>query len=310
MRKLILNRFTFYSADASGNPEDLFRFVGGDYATTSEEQMADALPQLETLTFDSLQGNLSGIDFVGIKLGDVNGDWAPPAGGGSTLNAMAVGTPQSQGNATIGFGSSWSDENGVVHVALNASASQALMGLELEISWDKDMLELEGMSSDALSHFIPGVHSHEGNASVKVAWDDATLTGTTLNANDPVMTYRFRRVGEGSTGLFLEQALLAGEDGVLGRMQSASLFLGSGNRSRAGLNGAIKSIEHRDNQIELWVDTRGASSWQLESSPTLEDSQWQPLEVLDGAQAWQQVVIPHTSETHFLRLVPVTGPEL
>jgi hypothetical protein len=310
MRKLILNRFTFYSADASGNPEDLFRFVGGDYATTSEEQMADALPQLETLTFDSLQGNLSGIDFVGIKLGDVNGDWAPPAGGGSTLNAMAVGTPQSQGNATIGFGSSWSDENGVVHVALNASASQALMGLELEISWDKDMLELEGMSSDALSHFIPGVHSHEGNASVKVAWDDATLTGTTLNANDPVMTYRFRRVGEGSTGLFLEQALLAGEDGVLGRMQSASLFLGSGNRSRAGLNGAIKSIEHRDNQIELWVDTRGASSWQLESSPTLEDSQWQPLEVLDGAQAWQQVVIPHTEETHFLRLVPVTGPEL
>ena len=45
-------------------------------------------------------------------------------------------------------------------------------------------------------------------------------------------------------------------------------------------------------------------------SPTLEASQWLPLEVLDGAQAWQQVVIPHTSETHFLRLVPVTGPAL
>ncbi|MBT3595435.1 MAG: hypothetical protein HN505_05635, partial [Verrucomicrobia bacterium] len=44
--------------------------------------------------------------------------------------------------------------------------------------------------------------------------------------------------------------------------------------------------------------------------PTLEASHWLPLEVLGGAQAWQQVVIPHTDETHFLRLVPVTGAEL
>jgi len=307
---VILASTDYFSKDGDGNKEAFWRFVDVEFVSLSADAAFDQVKSFEEIGFGSLSDDLTELDFAAIKLGDVNGDWPPPAGGGSTLNAMAVGTPQSQGNATIGFGSSWSDENGVVHVALNASASQALMGLELELSWDKDMLELEGMSSDALSHFIPGVHSHEGNASVKVAWDDATLTGTTLNANDPVMTYRFRRVGEGSTGLFLEQALLAGEDGVLGRMQSASLFLGSGNRSRAGLNGAIKSIEHRDNQIELWVDTRGASSWQLESSPTLEDSQWQPLEVLDGAQAWQQVVIPHTEETHFLRLVPVTGPEL
>ena len=184
------------------------------------------------------------------------------------------------------------------------------MGLELELSWDKDMLELEGMSSDALSHVLPGVHSHEGSDTVKLAWDDATLAGIAVNGNEPVMTYRFRRVGEGSTGLFLEQVLLAGEDGILGRMQSTSLYLGSGNRSRAGLNGAIKRIEHRDNQIILWLDTRGAPTWQLESSPTLAASQWQPLEVLDGGQAWQQLLILHTDETHFLRLVPVTGAEL
>ena len=310
IRKGILNRTSFYSTDANGEAKDMFRFTRLNFKDVDPLLSFTELSEALTMNYQSVSGDLSGADFAAVKLGDANGDWTPPAGGGSTLNAMAVGISESQGDGSIGFGSSWSDENGVVHVALNASASQALMGLELELSWDKDMLELEGMSSDALSHFIPGVHSHEGSASVKIAWDDATLTGTTLNANEPVMTYRFRRVGEGSTGLFLEQALLAGEDGILGRMQSASLYLGSGNRSRAGLNGAIKSIEHSDNQIELWVDTRGASSWQLESSPTLEASQWQPLEVLGGAQAWQQVVIPHTDETHFLRLVPVTGPEL
>jgi len=154
---------------------------------------------------------------------------------------------------------------------------------DLELSWDANVLKLEGMPSNVLSHFMPGVHSHERSGSAKAAWDDDRLTGTTLAGNEPVMIYHFRRVSEGSTGLFLEQALLAGENGVLGRMQSASLYLDSGNRSRAGLHGAVKSIEHRGNQIELWMDTRGAPA---------------------------QVVIPHNNETHFLRLVPVTGPEL
>ncbi|MDC0264218.1 hypothetical protein OAL86_03855 [Verrucomicrobia bacterium] len=181
---------------------------------------------------------------------------------------------------------------------------------DLELSWDANVLKLEGMPSNVLSHFMPGVQSHERSGSAKAAWDDDRLTGTTLAGNEPVMIYHFRRVSEGSTGLFLEQALLAGENGVLGRMQSASLYLDSGNRSRAGLHGAVKSIEHRGNQIELWMDTRGAPAWQLESSPTLEASYWQPLKVLDGGRAWQQVVIPHNNETHFLRLVPVTGPEL
>jgi hypothetical protein len=117
-------------------------------------------------------------------------------------------------------------------------------------------------------------------------------------------------VAEGGTGLFLEQALLAGEDGVIGRMQGASLYLDSGNRSRAGFKGAIKTIVHRGNQIELWLDTRGAPAWQLESSSSLNAGEWLPLEVLDGGQPWQQVVIPHDEEMHFLRLVPVTGPEL
>ncbi len=310
IRKIILNRSSHYSTDSNGEAENMFRFARLNFKDVDPLLSFTELPEALTMKYQSVSGDLSGADFAAVKLGDANGDWTPPAGGGNPLNAMAGRIPLSQGDATIGFGSSWSDEDGSIHVALNASASKALMGLELELSWDKDMLELEGMSSDALSHFTQGVHSHEGSASVKIAWDDATLTGTTLNGNEPLMTYRFRRVGEGSTGLFLEQALLAGENSVLGRMQSAALFLGSGNRSRAGLNGAIKSIEHRDNQIELWVDTRGASSWQLESSPTLEASQWQPLQVLGGARAWQQVVIPHTSETHFLRLVPVTGAEL
>ena len=310
IRKVILSRTSFYSTDANGEAEDMFRFTRLDFKDVDPLLSFTSLPEALSMNYQSVSEDLSGADFAAVKLGDANGDWRPPAGGGSTLNAMAERAPQTQGEVSIGFGSTWLDENGSIHVALNASASQSLMGLEMELSWDAGMLELEGMSSNVLSHFIPGVHSHERSGSVKVAWDDASLTGAALAGNEPVMIYHFRRVGEGSTGLFLEQALLVGENGVLGRMQSASLYLDSGNRSRAGLHGAVKSIEHRGNQIELWMDTRGAPAWQLESSPTLEASYWQPLKVLDGGRAWQQVVIPHNDETRFLRLVPVTGPEL
>ena len=309
IRKVILNRTSFYATDANGEAKDMFRFTRLNFKDVDPLLSFTELPEALTINYQSVSGNLSDVDFGAVKLGDANGDWTPPAGGGNTLNAMAGRIPQTQGDATIDFGSTWSDESGNVYVAIRASASQALMGLEMGLSWDARVLELEEMSSKVLSNFIPGVHSFEGSGNVRLAWDDTTLTGTILEENEPVMIYRFRRVGEGSTGLFLEQALLAGEDGLLGRMRSTSIYLGSGNRSRAGLSGAIKSIEHRNSQIELWTDTRGAPAWQLESSSRLNPGEWLPLEVLDGGQAWQQLVIPHDGKMQFLRLIPVTGAE-
>ena len=79
-------------------------------------------------------------------------------------------------------------------------------------------------------------------------------------------------------------------------MQSASLYLSAGNLSRTG----FKSIAYLEDHIELWVDTRGASAWQLESSATLEGVKWQPLQALNGGNGWQQLLIPHTPR--FLRL--------
>ena len=76
---------------------------------------------------------------------------------------------------------------------------------DLELSWDANVLKLEGMPSNVLSHFMPGVQSHERSGSAKAAWDDDRLTGTTLAGNEPVMIYHFRRVSEGSTGLFWQE---------------------------------------------------------------------------------------------------------
>ena len=75
------------------------------------------------------------------------------------------------------------------------------------------------------------------------------------------------------------------------------------------MSGSIKSIERRGDRIELWVDTRGALAWHLEATTTLESPRWSPREVLDGGQPWQQVVILHTEEMQFLRLLPVIDPE-
>ena len=203
IRKLILSRTSFYSADANGEAHDVFRFTRLHFKDVDPMQTFTELPEAVSLNYQNLSANIEEADFAAVKLGDANGDWTPPAGGATTQNAKIGWLPQAQGDTSMGFGNIWSDDNGRVHVTLNAKASQALMGLEMELSWDPTMLELEEMSSNVLTHFDAEVHSR--GSLVRSRWDDPTLTGTFLDAKTPVLTYRFRRINEGI--LFLDAYL-------------------------------------------------------------------------------------------------------
>jgi hypothetical protein len=124
-----------------------------------------------------------------------------------------------------------------------------------------------------------------------------------------MMVWRFCRVAEGGTGLSLERALLVGKQEGFGRMPGATLYLRPDDRSMAGLRGGIKAIDFHGRQIHLWVDTRGAQHWQLESASRLEPSKWSRLKILAGNERWQQLVLPHNGGMHFLRLVPMVGTD-
>jgi hypothetical protein len=135
------------------------------------------------------------------------------------------------------------------------------------------------------------------------------LAAIDINENEPMMVWRYSRVAEGGTGLSLEKALLVGQHKGLGRMPSATLYLRPDDRSKTGLQGMIKAIDFHGQQIHLWVDTRAAQHWQLESASRLESSKWSRLKILAGNEQWQQLVLPHNDGMHFLRLIPLIGPD-
>ncbi len=201
------------------------------------------------------------------------------------------------------------DSEGDLYVPVIGLTKEALMGVQYELAWDHRMLSLKGVISNSLPGFVMGVHTYDQEGRASLAWDDATLAGIDIDENEPMMVWRFGRVAEGGTGLSLERALMVGQQEGLGRMPSAALYLRPDDRSRAALRGVIKAIDFHGHQIHLWVDTRGAQHWQLESASRLEPSKWSRLKILAGNERWQQLVLPHNEGMHFLRLVPMVGTD-
>ena len=75
MRKLILARTNYYTKDASGQPESLWRFFDESVVNASDASGLFSVTDLETIVVDPASDDLTGLVLVGAKLGDCNGDW-------------------------------------------------------------------------------------------------------------------------------------------------------------------------------------------------------------------------------------------
>jgi len=311
IRKVILNRTSFYSTKANGEQEDVFRFANLSFKDVEATQSFAELSEALVINYEGVTGDLNNVDFAAVKLGDANGDWEPSVDTGSPLNAIheKVSAPDDLDGPSLTFGEAWSDDGGDLYVPVIGWTQKALMGVQYELAWDVRILSLKGVISNSLSGFVRGVHTYDQEGRASVAWDDATLAGIDIDEHEPMMVWRFCRVAEGGTGLSLERALLVGKQEGFARMPSATLYLRPDDRSMAGLRGGIKAIDFHGRQIHLWVDTRGAQHWQLESASRLEPSKWSRLKILAGNERWQQLVLPHNEGMHFLRLVPMVGTD-
>ena len=159
-----------------------------------------------------------------------------------------------------------------------------------------------------LPGFSPEFHASVGEGIAKLAWDDAVLQGVTVDGTEPLLTLHFSRLSEGATGLELETPVLAGEQGSLGWVQPASVYLKPDNTSQLAYSGAIKAIDVQDGELKLLVDTQAGQSYQLQSTAHLEQPEWQALMELQGSDSWQEVVLPSragSATSAYLCLVPV-----
>ena len=305
MRKVILNRTSSFSKDSEGKPEDVFRFVKLGFRDTEANLSFDAVADAEFIGFEGTSGSLTGVDFAGVKLGDVNSDWKPSASNSTTQSALPLAGYRPMASALLHFGQIRSNNEGQLELPVHAASDQAIFGIQFEMNWDRSVFAIENITSSILPGFSPDSHVNIGDGTAKVAWDDAMLSGVELNSNQPLLILHLSRLSEGPSGFELEAPLMAGAGGNLGLIQPASIYLRPDGTARSALSGAIKSIELHGSQVRLLVDTKEGQHYQLQATQDLENPSWQNLIELEGNSAWQEVILHAEASSAFLRLVPI-----
>jgi hypothetical protein len=305
MRKVILNRTSSFSKDSEGKPEDVFRFVKLGFRDTEANLSFDTLADAEVIGFEGTSGSLTGVDFAGVKLGDVNSDWKPSASNSTTQSALPLAGYRPMASALLHFGQIRSNNEGQLELPVHAASDQAIFGIQFEMNWDRSVFAIENITSSILPGFSPDSHVNIGDGTAKVAWDDAMLSGVELNSNQPLLTLHLSRLSEGASGFELEAPVMAGAGGNLGLIQPASIYLRPDGTARSALSGAIKSIELHGSQVRLLVDTKEGQHYQLQATQDLENPSWQNLIELEGNSAWQEVILHAEASSAFLRLVPI-----
>lgn len=76
MRKVILNRESAFSRDEYGNYHSDWRILTRGFASVAPESAFRDVGTYEGYHFEDVTVDITGVDFIAIKLGDSNGDWA------------------------------------------------------------------------------------------------------------------------------------------------------------------------------------------------------------------------------------------
>lgn len=197
-----------------------WRFVAADYAFPNPTNPFSATIK-ENITFDPLAADVTGADFVGIKVGDVNGS-VNPAQARQVADTLDVRIE----NAVFESG-----ESIPVPVFLNGWAN--LEGLQMEWAIQQDWLVLEKITF-AYPHFLGEQHTAIlPNGHLSFSWDNAG--GTPLQLSDHIFTLHFRAVAQGklSNAIRLRNNRIAAEAYRSGEAAALRLFFDKKGENKA-----------------------------------------------------------------------------
>ncbi len=195
MRRVILGLADRYVA---GQP--VFRFLP---AATVFPAFAQPWNARDFIEHAAPTENLSGQDFVGVKLGDVDGDWGSdgfepslsgvPLAGGLRKHSRRQEEPVT---LSVGFDRRGGAEDNLSAVVRVAGGFRAITALQFTICWSPAELAFHDVSAFGL----PAVsENHFGSrlterGRLSFVWSDASLKGTSLEPQEPLLSLHFRRL--------------------------------------------------------------------------------------------------------------------
>jgi len=305
MRKVILRRTDNYSKDAQGNPQSVWRFLDANFLDVSVDQAYAKVSQYEVLTLNGLTSDVSDADFIGIKLGDANLDWAPPAG--NTTQSNRAGLIE-EGLVRLSPAAISSD--GDVFMDVYADSIEGLMGIQFGLEWDPSVLRLRTIHSLQLPGFSLGRHASSTPDSAMVAWDDAQLLGIRHQPDEPILRLVFAPLAGATRGsaIGLNQPMLFGVEGSQKAIMGVGSYYHPEANARLTTPGLIQTMHHQEGVLRLEVVTEVGRSYLVEMSHDLSPDSWEVVATFEGSGFSQSVEVSTREESQaYIRVQEVTG---
>ena len=296
IRKVILMKQKYYKSSNADNSN--WQFLSTDFQVANISESFDAVVKFQKRKYTGEPWHITGADFIGIKLGDVNGDWWTNPANNNLTKMNRFNTH----DALVKFGSG---KNEGLNIPLYATSGKNLMGIELEMSWDPDVVELEDVSSPLLGMSFSDGNINIGEGSVSIVWDDPFVRGVLVDSNSPLFDFNFARIGEGATGMTIKSGMMVDSQERDQSIQPASAYVHADNRFKPAMNGLIKNIELDGDQVVLVIATDKQRAYELQSASSLIEQHWNKHSIFEGNGQWQEIVVEREKVDTYLRAVPI-----
>ena len=173
IRSLILHNTTSFPGNRN------WAFVKSDFSFADP---ANPFPFDSTRTYTKVT-ELTGQDFIGIKLGDVNDSWD-----------ASTARLQTAGNVAFGMQSQQVSKGAEVVVPVTVSDFTDVSGYQFTLTWDPKVLEYVGVENTGVKEAHYGTYS-TSQGKLTTAWTEPTGQSLSLPDGTSVFNLRIKAVG-------------------------------------------------------------------------------------------------------------------
>jgi CSLREA domain-containing protein len=291
---LSLNQQKAADANGDGNitPFDatlILRYVaaGGPTANTGQTGNWKFLPG--TQNYQSLNNSLSGEDYEAVLIGEINGNWTPPAPAPGSLAPMdnqdEIAASVEETEAEISLPDNVSAASGsiiVVPVAFANKSGESISGYNFGVSFDPNVLQLDSAmpidTSATLSQEMTVVHNTAQTGRIGIAASGGN-SNERISKGDLLLKLRFRTVGTANDLKKTTTALTFHQQPNIENESGTTLTVKTANGSvRVSAGGAGKSVTTISGQVTT-ADGRGIRN----VSVTLAGANGETRTVMTGA---------------------------
>jgi O-glycosyl hydrolase len=265
-------------------PAGLWRFVPADYIFPDPVNPWSAPSQV---WYTNQVTDITNMEFLAIKLGDVNGSWKAPANGlnlafdrGSKESSLGAAVPE----VGFGVGQQSAAPGQAVTVEVAASGFHRVTSAQFSLEWDPGVLRYLGTGRYGVRGLSPSCFGTTMTANGKLAfgWYDPEATGVTLADGTVLLEVSFEVIGKpGSvSAVRLTDAPTPQEVSVDFALVSFRAKDGGVAVVGPGLPG--KQPHYAVGVFQLSVSTQTGRSYTLEFTDALAPANWKALPPVVG----------------------------